>query len=116
MRLTEEKAWTLAAAAWLFVITLACLLFGCAEAVPFPTTRYGAHAWFCEREACPTEAMSRGDTLISWAYDRKARACICTLEDERHMQDIVAVPVYSSHTYTIPRSHGSVGGPFQVYP
>lgn len=116
MKFTEGQAWTLAAAAWLALITIACLLFGCAELVPFPTTPNGAHAWFCEREACPSEAMKRDDTVIEWSYDRKARSCECVLEDTRGMQIVVEVPVYASHTHEVPLSHGSVGGPFQVYP
>jgi len=113
--LTEEKAWALTAGVWLFVIVLGWLLFGCAEVVPFPTTPNGAHAWFCENEACPSEAMSRNGIVIEWAYDRKTRSCECTLEDERHMQTVIEVPVYAAHTRTVPTRLGSVGGPGEVY-
>lgn len=108
MRHDHAGAWLWVAIVWCAIVVGSALVHGCAE-MPFPTTVNGAHTWFCKNEGCPAEADKRNGILIEWAYERKTRSCTCIIEDERHMQTVVAVPVHSERVRTL--STGHVGGP-----
>jgi hypothetical protein len=64
--------------ALIFLAIVLGLIFGLGCAGQFPTTRAGARALFCEKEACPAEADNFGAYLVEQSAGVDGCTCVMT--------------------------------------
>lgn len=73
-------------AALIFLAIVLGCVFGLGCAGQFPTTRAGARALFCAKEACPGEAEEFRSYLIEQSSD--VDGCTCILSDGQRQFEV----------------------------